>query len=182
MRGKSYTLWMGVVVLLLSSWAAAQSRTAVREHLPLPGPLPSMDDPALNAAAVNYGGTFTFTFNIQVKSGQPNTDVISCMLEASTNDGTSVSNPFGRTIVEEGTAIGTWNTATTATCKVSYHYNWSLTTQATDTVNLQYSVTIAPPSNSTTAPSLQHTTSQGYGSMPVPPTGTVTAKTVPVTL
>jgi hypothetical protein len=182
MKANSKLFWMGVVVLLLSSLAAAQSGTLRRDRLQMPGPLPPMDDLVSNATPVNFGGSFVITFNITVKSNLPSTDPITCLLEASTEDGASQTNPFGRPIVETAIAIGTRTSSTNANCKIVMYYNWSLITQPTDVINLQYTVSMSPAAGTTTVPALQRSTTQGLGSMPVPAAGTATTKTVPVTL
>jgi hypothetical protein len=181
MKAISKLFGMAVVVVLLTSFAAAQGGTLLRGRMPLKENLPPMADLTSNAAPVTFGGAIIVTFNITLKAPLTNTDTVTCTIEASTYDGASISNPLGNPIIETGTAIGTYTGATTAKCIATIHYSWALTTQATDAINLTYSVLATAPAGAA-APALQRTSTQGLGSLPVPASGTQTTKSIPVVL
>jgi hypothetical protein len=129
---------------------------------------------ASNFSAVTLGGTISFTFNITLKSGFPDTTSIRCEGYASTRD--EGYNP--ESMFYDSKSVIATRTGGTATCKVSVFYSWLLANPGSTYVSLDYYVTGIPVSD--TGVHRQH-----HGSLPtilVPPNGTTTNRTVNVTL
>ena len=98
-------------------------------------PLPAVvDDGAEVPAATTFTGTINVTITITVKSASVST--FTCTAGVSVVDGTT--SPV---FYQESNTVAATGSGTTRTCKLSIPYAWSLTTQATDSMTTNYSVT-----------------------------------------
>jgi hypothetical protein len=134
-----------------------------------PVPSAAQEDSAF-AAVTTFTGTITVTLTITLKTtGIAN---INCTEGVSAFDGTTSPRIF----VETNTVAAT-GTGTTRTCKLSIPYSWGLTTQASDRMTTDYTVTgftgTTPTRSSLLTP---------LDTRPVPANGAITALTAAVTL
>jgi hypothetical protein len=167
-----------MIVPAVSAQAAkSPSRAGILGYLdPATGafrPVPAVAaDDTPPATLATFGGTITVTFTITVKS--TNLTTFTCTANVSVVDDVSAG---ARIYEESGTATAT-GSGSTRTCKVSIPYSWSLATQSTDSMGIDYVVF-----GSATSPEAQRTTGLSpLDSTKVPANGATTALTVDVTL
>jgi hypothetical protein len=166
-----------MVVPAVSAQAAkSPSRAGILGYLdPATGafrPVPAAADDITPATLSTFGGTITVTFTITVKS--TNLTTFSCTADVSVVDDATAG---ARIYEESGTATAT-GSGSTRTCKVSIPYSWSLATQSTDSMGIDYVVF-----GSATSPEAQRTTGLSpLDTTKVPANGATTALTVDVTL
>jgi lysozyme family protein len=98
-----------------------------------PVPLAS-EDAIESAASTTFGGTITVTLTITVKT--TTLAAFNCEIDASVTDAITTSP---HTYMESVTGPAT-GSGTTRTCKLSIPYSWSLATQSTDTMSVNYLV------------------------------------------
>jgi hypothetical protein len=130
-------------------------------------------DEAEPPAKTTFTGSIVVNFTVTVSSAIASTTPIGCLAVASLVD-TGTTNR----IVEVGGTAVTRGTGTTVACSVTIPYSWGLTSAATDTVSVSYSV-LSPAGFSTPAgefPEREHSTP--LAKIKVPATGTTSTFTV----
>ncbi len=133
-------------------------------------PTPIEEDSSV-AAATTFGGTVTLTITITVKTTALTN--FTCSASVTTLDGLTLPTVFSETNTVAATGTGA-----TRTCKLSIPYSWSLTSQATDTMQTGYTVI-----GTTGASGLPQRTSTRtpLDTRKVPASGAITALTAAVT-
>jgi hypothetical protein len=142
--------------------------------------LPTEEMVDLAAATAATTGTFTTSFTITVKSTLPTTDNLACTVDIQVVDGASATNPLGR-IFTEGDSVAATGTGATRTCTVSIPYSWTLTTAATDMVQLSYTVNAPGTVTATNQLPNRITSLRPFAAIKVPANGATTTQTVAVT-
>jgi hypothetical protein len=171
--------------LLFAFTAPALAQHTMRQTPGIPGYLdgrggfhaypPAIDENAEIDAITTFAGTIVVNFTITVSSAIPTTDKISCFVSAAVFD-TMTTNA-----IEETAGVAATRTGTSATCKVSIPYSWSLGSASTDSVQLSYE--ISAPGLLTASNGLPlRTSTQSIGHIAVPKTGTTTTETVTATI
>jgi hypothetical protein len=131
------------------------------------------------AGLTTFGGSFVFKITITIKSTNLGTDAIACSAGLSVID----ENPTTFVLTglwDEGAAVSTTRSGSTATCTVTIPYSWSLANGTTDTVDLDYGIEVPAPPSSSPLPSRFN--SHTLPSMHVPANGATTTVTVAATI
>lgn len=136
------------------------------------------------AAIVPTTGKLVVSFTIKLVTPVPSGGVLLCSVNASLIDENTTTFQIANEVFEEASAKATIG-AGTATCKVTIPYSWNLTNTSKDTVNLQYSLTLAS-TTATTFTGLSRTSSQfvvpGAGAIKLPANGATTNFSVSATI
>jgi hypothetical protein len=139
-----------------------------------PGKAAIEEAEATSLTAATMTGTLSFTFNITLKSGFPETTAIRCSATASTrDDGWTETSMY----YDTKTALAT-RSGSTATCKVSIPYSWLLANPGATMLSMDYMVTAIPAAEN--GVSRHHM--GNLATIAVPTNGSTTFKTINVTL
>jgi len=164
-------------------WGQAANRQANHEILGFLDPqtgtfrlLTPVDDSAEPSALTTFTGTITLTITVTVKTNGL-TNVV-CTANVAVEDAITTGSP--RSFAEADTVTAT-GTGATRTCKLSIPYSWNLSTQVSDTMSTDYTVTGAASTTSTTPP-LRSTSLSPVDSRKVPANGAITALTANATI
>jgi hypothetical protein len=139
-----------------------------------PGKAAIEEAEATNLTASTVTGTLSFTYNITLKSGFPDTTAIRCSATASTRD----ENYSETSIYYDIKSALATRSGSTATCKVSIPYSWLLANPASTMLSMDYTVTAIPASEN--GVSRHHM--GNLATITVPTNGTTTFRTINVTL
>ena len=112
-------------------------------------------------AQTAFSGTIQATFWISTATPVPSGDTITCDLNASVFDNGASS----ATYVEDASVTATVSSATAAYCVVTIPYIWTLVTQSTDVVVINYTINYTPGAGST---NLNARSTQGGASLGSP--------------
>jgi len=150
------------------------------------GTFHAIDEVVPDAATTpTFTGTFVITFNITIKSHFPKTPIIECGVGVFASSIGVVNNvETNIDYNEEGYSAGT-GSASSATCVVTIPYSWTLPQTGTavhDTVGASYSVSASTGTAASGGYSLRSSGSSVLSLKQIPATGSVTTKTIKVTL
>jgi hypothetical protein len=120
-----------------------------------------------------HTGTFVYNITITIKSTLPTSDTIDCTGSAFTQDISSASS------IQELASVAASRSGSTASCKVTIPYAWPLASASSDTVILEYQITV--PAGLASLPNresnIEFATLSG-----VPASGTTTSETIAATI
>ncbi|MFZ0889299.1 MAG: hypothetical protein WA005_12665 [Candidatus Binataceae bacterium] len=120
------------------------------------------------------GGKFVFNFTITIASPVPAGDVIQCGAGAEAFDGV-------RFFDESASFVTATRSGSSATCKVTIPYSWSLATASSDSVSLSYTVTTGAPTTGSAGQLTYRYSSGDLAAIKVPAPGVTTTENVSVT-
>ena len=128
-------------------------------------------------------GEFVFNITITLKSGIPKNGKVTCNAHASVSDTSGFSS-------EEGGSAFATGTVPTMSCAIRIPYSWLLSSPGTDSVGLNYSISVLlgvelTATNGTATTVVQGSSRNTGQSLPlikVPANGTTTTETISVTL
>jgi hypothetical protein len=133
--------------------------------------LPAVDNSVEPPALTTFTGTINLTITVAVKTTGI-TNVI-CTMSVSVDDALTSGSPR---IFGESDTVAATGTGTTRTCKLSIPYSWALSTQASDSMTTDYTVTGAASTTGTTPP-IRSTSLSPYDTRKVPANGAITTLT-----
>jgi len=170
------------VLLIAPAWgqtAASPAKPGILGYLdphtgafrPVPQAVPDAEE---LASSTVFTGTVTVTITVTLKTTTISS--VTCTADLITEDGLTSGSPTAYTESNTVTANGS---GATRTCKISIPYSWSLSSQASDTMSIDY--TVLGTAGTTTL--LQRTASRSpLATQKVPANGATTALTAAVTL
>ena len=138
---------------------------------------------ATAAASAPVTGTFVAKFTIKLATAVPSGDSVLCTLGAGLIDENHTTFTVNNEI-EESKSMKATVSGSTATCTVSLPYSWYLSSPSTDTVSLNYQLSIVS-STAVNELGVARTSYQyvpGAGSIKVPSSGTTTTYTISATI
>lgn len=130
-------------LIALTAPVCAQQRLAGRldSNRPTPAIAPEGTEAAINAATT-FAGSWVFKVTITIKSTLPTSDAIACTATASVFD-SNPNPPFNVfTSYDEVASVQATRSGSTATCTVTIPYSWSLDFASTDTVALDFAISV----------------------------------------
>lgn len=119
-------------------------------------------------------GKFVFTFTITIASTNLSADAIVCGASA------TVFEVTNQRVFDESASVKASVSGSTATCKVTIPYSWTLSTQNSDMVALGFTVSAIGPNSSNGEPT--RLSSQSLPSIKVPANGSTTPETIDSTI
>jgi hypothetical protein len=127
-------------------------------------------------ATSTAAGKVVYNITITIDSSIPSTDTILCTGHASVLDFSAATFTAYGSYNETATVTAN-RSGNTATCSVTVPYSWALMTMSTDTVSLEYEISVIGSFTATTGIKARYQDTV-VGSVSVPLNGATTTKTI----